>query len=40
MGTNDIKTLIGRFLSNDISGKDLVSLSKWAAESSTGLSCP
>lgn len=33
MGTNDIKTLIGRFLSNDISGKDLVSLSKWAAES-------
>lgn len=33
MKTNDIKTLIERFLTDDISGEELVKLSRWASES-------
>lgn len=33
MKTNDIKTLIERFLTGDITGEELVTLSRWASES-------
>lgn len=38
MKTNDIETLIERFLANDISGKDLVTLLEWASDSEKNMS--